>query len=78
MAKEQEQLWNAKLLCHDCKALLNEAHNVPTSEKVLVITTSALVAGRCPNGCRSTFSDCNINTDIVWEEVESQAKGITL
>jgi hypothetical protein len=64
-------LWTAILKCHDCGGELNRAQHVPENQKGLVAVSSALVAGRCPKGCRSTFSDCNINTDLEWEEERS-------
>ena len=62
-----ELLWKATLKCHDCGAVLNTATNVPENKKLQVIISSALVAGSCPNGCRASFSDCNMNTDLEWE-----------
>jgi hypothetical protein len=62
------KLWRAKLLCSDCKAVLNTAEDVPGDQRGHVAVSSALMAGKCPNGCRSTFSDCNINTELIWEE----------
>jgi hypothetical protein len=49
--------------------VLNTAENVPEEAKGRVIVSSALAAGPCPKGCRSTFKDANINTDLVWEEI---------
>ena len=64
-------LWRAILKCHDCHAVLNTAENVPEEAKGRVTISSALAAGKCHNGCRSTFSDANINTDLEWEELRS-------
>ena len=61
-------LWKATLKCHDCGAVLNTATDVPESKKLQVIISSGLAAGKCPNNCRSTLSDLNLNTDLVWEE----------
>ena len=59
--------WTAILRCKDCGIELNRAEHVPEEEKSRVVISSALVAGPCPNGCRSTFSDCNINTTLEWD-----------
>lgn len=61
-----ETLWTALLTCRDCGQELNRAESVPQNSKAAVNVTSAHVAGQCPNGCRSTFSDFNINTEIEW------------
>lgn len=65
-----EALWKATLKCHDCGTVLNTAEHVPESEKSRVSIFSGFAAGRCPKGCRSTFSDLNINTDLRWEKEE--------
>lgn len=56
------------LECAQCNYELNRSVEM-TSEEInknwsLMCISSALVAGQCPNGCPSTFSDCNINTTI--------------
>ena len=61
------RLWKATLKCHDCGAVLNTAVNVPEDKKQIVNISSGFAARSCPNGCRATFSDLNINTDLVWE-----------
>lgn len=60
--------YTAVLTCHDCGHELNRAVGVPENERTQVAISSPLVAGRCPNGCRSTFSDCNLNYDLTWTE----------
>jgi heterodisulfide reductase subunit B len=60
-------LWKAILKCRDCGHILNTAEHVPETNKGVVSFTAAFNAGRCPNGCRSTFSDLNLNTELVWE-----------
>lgn len=60
-------LWRGILKCHDCGTVLNTAENVPEDKKQIVAITSGFVAGRCPKGCRFTFKDLNINTDLIWE-----------
>jgi len=60
-------LWKATLKCADCGIVLNTALNVPESEKGRVSASSGLVATPCPNGCRSTETDLNLNTKLEWE-----------
>lgn len=62
-----DKLWTAVLTCADCGSELNRAEHVPEHARSRVAISSALVAGWCPKGCRSTFSDCNINTNLRWE-----------
>jgi len=61
-----EKLWTGILSCSDCGQELNRAENVPDDEKHRVGMGSPLVAGKCPKGCRSTFSDMNMNTELRW------------
>ncbi len=61
-------LWKAILKCRDCGHVLNTAEHVPEKEKARVAVSSPLAAGSCPKGCRATFSDLNINTDLEWVE----------
>lgn len=68
------KLYRCDLLCADCGEVLNTARHVPEHDKSKVTIASALVAGQCPKGCRSTWSDCNINTELRWSE-ESQSGG---
>ncbi len=59
-------LWKAILKCADCGHVLNTAEHVPEDEKARVGLTAGFNAGSCPNGCRATFSDLNINTNLEW------------
>ena len=57
-----------RVTCRDCKAELNST-TVMTGNQVLsnwgkLVISSGLVTKSCPNGCRATWSDCNINTDM--------------
>jgi hypothetical protein len=60
--------------CADCGAVLNST--VPMTADELwrqwarLVVSSGLATGPCPKGCRSTFSDCNINTDLRIEAGE--------
>jgi hypothetical protein len=53
--------------CADCGAELNRTVLIDEPEKGNLAFGSAFAAGKCPNGCRSTFSDLNINTTLHWE-----------
>jgi len=61
-------LWIGILRCRDCGTELNRAVHVPEKEKTRVNLTSAFASGSCPNGCRYTFSDLNLNTVLEWVE----------
>jgi len=65
--EDVERLWRGTLRCRDCGEVLNIAENVPENKKAQVGMSAPLVAGRCPNGCRSTCSDMNMNTTLAWE-----------
>ena len=65
-----ETLWRAVLRCRDCGHVLNTADNVPENEKSRVALFSGFNAGRCPNGCRSTERDLNLNTTLEWQAKE--------
>lgn len=60
-----------RLLCADCGKELNQTKPMTGEEVhnnwVLIVMGSGLFADGCPNKCRKTFSDLNINTkfDIV-------------
>ena len=56
------------LRCNDCGAELNRTEPLDEQAQSTARINSAFAAGACPNGCRSTFSDLNINTRI--EEIE--------
>ncbi len=60
--------FEVRLLCHDCKTQLNVTTPLNAeklqSEWSQLVLTSGFNAGSCPKGCRSTFSDLNINTDM--------------
>lgn len=66
--------WIGRLRCADCGAVLNETIPVSDADKAICAITSGFVAGQCPNGCRSTFSDMNINTKLEWEEVRPNTR----
>ena len=56
------------LLCDECKSELNRTQLI-TGEEIkhnwtMLVMGSGFNAGKCKNGCRSTFSDYNINTEL--------------
>lgn len=59
-------MYEVRLLCADCKQELNRTK--PLSGKELhdnwlfIVMGSPLMNNQCPKGCRSTFTDCNMNT----------------
>ncbi len=63
--------YRCRLVCADCGGQLNVTSELSKQELREAWThlcfSSGLVAGKCPKGCRSTFSDCNINTRLVVE-----------
>lgn len=67
--EKREKHYTAICRCRECKTELNRADNVPESKKLQIIMSAPLVAGRCPQKCRSTFSDCNMNIEIDWQEI---------
>ena len=64
-----------RLRCKDCGHELNSTSEMTGAQInanwATLAIGSALVAGKCPKGCRSTFSDCNINTEMVITPVEA-------
>ena len=55
------------LKCRDCHQELNRTPEITEEEAKKARLLSGLAAHKCPNGCRSTFTDLNLNTEI--EEV---------
>jgi len=68
------ETYHLEVLCKECGSKLAETDEMSGSEMrsdwTRLMLSAPLVTRQCPNGCRSTFSDCNINTDI--EIVETQ------
>ena len=54
------------LLCRGCGGELNRAVGVPESEQGRVVVAAPIMAGRCKNGCPSTWSDCNLKWTGTW------------
>lgn len=65
----------AILRCKDCRTELNRTVPFPDDEEGRVRVSSALAGGKCPKGCRSTFSDLNLNTELEIVQVPLSADG---
>jgi len=63
----------AILKCRDCGEVLNETEPFPDKEEGRVAVSSGLAAGPCPKGCRSTFSDLNMNTTLEVRSVDDES-----
>ena len=57
------------LKCADCGTELNRTVPLANDEVYKAKINSAFAGRQCPNGCRFTFKDLNINTRI--EEIEA-------
>ncbi|MES1988412.1 MAG: hypothetical protein V4440_10335 [Pseudomonadota bacterium] len=64
----------AILKCRDCGEELNRSKPFDEKDKSQVAISSGFAAGPCPKGCRSTFNDLNLNTQITYEQTPN-AKG---
>jgi len=64
-----EPLFVLVLRCKDCGSELNRSYPLAEIELSAARVSSAFAAGPCPNGCRSTFSDLNLNTTTTEEAV---------
>ena len=73
MTSERRQILILK--CHDCGTELNRTGELTEGEASRARLNSAFAAGPCPKGCRSTFSDLNINTDIQVIAGEEAGRG---
>lgn len=75
MDTEQAERFEVRVLCRDCGKVLN--NTVPMTQEELrrgwthLVLSSGLVTGACPSGCRSTYSDLNVNTALVVFNVET-------
>lgn len=50
--------------CADCGEELNRTGPLTQEQAARARILSAFAGGKCPKGCRSTFSNLNINTVI--------------
>lgn len=62
----------AILSCADCGHELNRSIPFEAKDEGKVRMTSGFASGKCPKGCRSTFSDLNLNTKIKIIDAESE------
>ena len=66
--KIAEQKFKVLLGCHDCRAQLNVTVEMTAAQVyddwTRLVMSSAFVAGKCKDGCRSTFRDLNLNTTL--------------
>lgn len=53
--------------CRDCGAELNRSNPLTAKDYTMAVILCPIMTGRCPNGCRATFSDCNLNTVDEWQ-----------
>lgn len=65
-----------KVHCKDCDEVLNTSRVYETLDEMqkswmMMVFSSGLVTGKCPKGCRATFSDCNINTTLKVYDADS-------
>jgi len=71
---KDDQNYKLLVLCGDCRNELNSTVKMTGKELKQhwgqLVTSSGLATGGCSKGCRATFSDCNINTDLVIVETE--------
>jgi hypothetical protein len=76
-AHERLRRFVVKIQCADCGAVLNTStvfENLQALRDAWVglCCSSGLVTGSCPKGCRSTFSDCNINTRMSLYDADTE------
>lgn len=71
----KDSKFEVRLLCHDCGKKLNSTTPMTADEIrkewTMLVITSGFNAGKCPGGCRSTFSDLNINTNMPIFDVKT-------
>lgn len=53
--------------CRDCGKELNRSKPLTRNEYTIAVLLCPIMTGRCPNGCRSTYDDCNLNTIDEWQ-----------
>jgi hypothetical protein len=53
--------------CADCAAELARSNPLTKEQYTMAVLSAPLITKPCPNGCRSTWSDCNINTRHEWQ-----------
>lgn len=63
----------AILKCRDCGKELNRTIPFPEADESRVMISSGLAAPPCPNGCRSTCEDLNLNTTLEIMDASEEA-----
>lgn len=78
MKNVAESKFVARLTCADCGAQLNETVSMSGDELyrewTLIAISASFASGKCPKGCRATFSDLNINTKLTIYDAETGHK----
>lgn len=68
MRQVEEAEFIVRLLCCECERLLQETMRMSwekiEKERNHLALTAPFVTGDCPNGCRPTFVDLNLNADM--------------
>jgi hypothetical protein len=75
---DDEKQYQIIITCSDCNEVLNTSV-VMTGKKIkekwgILVMGSPINTGSCPNGCRATFSDCNLNTEMEIVEYKEEEK----
>jgi hypothetical protein len=52
--------------CADCGVELNRSNPLTKADYTMAVLSAPICTGSCPNGCRATFADCNLNTTHEW------------
>ena len=64
----EQTKYSVHLLCGDCGGKLNNSSEMTEDELcqrwIRLVISSGFDAGKCSNGCGSTWSDLNINTKM--------------
>jgi hypothetical protein len=76
--KLQDCTFVVRQVCADCSAKLCDT-KILTAEEIYkkwwkIVMTAGFAAGKCPNGCKPTFSDLNIHTDLIIIDFATQNK----
>lgn len=74
--KNSDDMFAVSVQCSDCGSEVNRSKPLTGKEIwkhwTMIVMSSGFVTGKCKQGCRSTFSDLNINTDLVIVKLPSQ------
>jgi hypothetical protein len=76
MKNIKDATFMVRLNCRDCGALLNETRPMTFEEFSkdygLLSMAAGFNSGNCPNECRSTFSDLNLNFNMTIMDAETR------